>query len=154
MKLPVYEFDGYTFRPATAKDLPLARQWNRMDPDHTWELQYPEYWIEQNSQVNSYLLEDAIGTLFFVKSIRHMGNEVEISLQFDRQHGMVSKGRVTRGMEVGFAWLKKALPMNGFTALYFVSKTEELISFTEKRLGFKRDGIRMIYRLEEVRDGG
>lgn len=153
MNLPVYEFDGYTFRPATEEDLPLAQQWNMMDADHKWEMHYPEYWIEQNSQVNSYLLEDAIGTLFFVKSIRHMGHEVEISLQFDRQCGMVSKARAMKGMEVGFAWLKKALPMNGFTALYFVSKTEDLIAFTEKRLGFVRDGIRMIYRLEEVSDG-
>jgi hypothetical protein len=152
--LPVYEFEGYTFRPATPNDLPLAQQWNRMDPDHKWELQYPDYWIEQNIQVNSYVLEDSIGVLFFVKSIRHMGHEVEISLQFDRQGGMVSKARATIGMAVGFAWLKKALPMNGFKALYFVSKADDLILFTEKRLGFVRDGIRMIYKLEEESDGG
>jgi hypothetical protein len=148
--LPVYKFDGYTFRPATPDDQHLARLWNSMDPDHKWELQYPEYWIEQNSQVNSYVLEDAIGILFFVKSIQHMGREIEISLQFDRECGMVSKTRVMSGMEVGFAWLKKALPMNGFKALYFVSKNKDLILFTEKRLGFVKDGIREIYTLQDT----
>jgi hypothetical protein len=146
----VYQFDGYTFRPVTPDDKPLARLWNSMDPEHTWEMQYPDYWIEQNSQVNSYALEDAIGILFFVRSVRHMGNEIEITLQFDRQCGSVSKTRVMKGMEVGFAWLKEALPMNGFKALYFVSHNQELILFTEKRLGFVKDGMREIYRLKET----
>lgn len=148
--LPVYQFDSYKFRPATADDKPLARLWNTMDPDHTWELQYHDYWIEQNNQVNSYVLEDSTGILFFVRSIRHMGNEIEITLQFDRKCGMVSKARVMKGMEVGFAWLKKALPMNGFKALYFVSKNEDLILFTEKRLGFVKEGMREIYRLKNT----
>lgn len=146
--LPVYKFDGYTFRPTTSDDQPMARIWNSMDPDHTWEMQYPDYWVEQNGQVNSYVLEDAIGVLFFVRSILHMGNEIEITLQFDRHCGSVSKARVMKGMEVGFAWLKEALPMNGFKALYFVSKNNDLILFTEKRLGFVKDGIREIYRLK------
>jgi hypothetical protein len=146
--LPVYQFDGYTFRPATLEDKPLARQWNMMDSDHKWELQYPDYWIEQNNQVNNYVLEDAISILFFVRSVRHLGNEIEVTLQFDRECGMVSKARVMKGMEVGFAWLKEALPMNGFTALYFVSKNQDLILFTEKRLGFVKDGMREIYRLK------
>lgn len=149
-ELPVYQFDGYTFRPATLADRPLARSWNMMDPEHKWEMQYPDYWIEQNSQVNCYVLEDGIGILFFVRSIRHLGNEIEITLQFDRECGMVSKGRVMKGMEVGFAWLKKALPMNGFTALYYVSKNEDLVLFTEKRLGFVKEGMREIYRLDDT----
>lgn len=148
--LPVYKFDGYTFRPATPDDNPTAQLWNRMDPDHTWEMQYPNYWIEQNNLVNSYVLEDAVGILFFVKSIRHTDNEIEITLQFDR-FGGVSKMRVMMGMEAGFAWLKKALPMNGFKSLYFVSKNEDLILFTEKRLGFVKDGMREIYRLNETK---
>jgi len=147
--LPVYRFDGYTFRPATSDDNPTARLWNGMDPDHKWEMQYPDYWIEQNDQVNSYVFEDGIGILFFVKSIRHLGSEIEITLQFDREWGTVSKARVMKGMEAGFAWLKEALPMNGFRALYFVSKNESLVLFAEKRLGFVKDGIRELYRLDE-----
>lgn len=145
---PAYQFDGYTFRPATPDDKPLARLWNMMDPDHKWEMQYPDYWIEQNNQVNSYVLEDSVGILFFVKSIRHMGNEIEITLQFDRECGIVSKARVVRALAVGFEWLKEALPMNGFKSLYFMSKNEDLILFTEKRLGFVKDGVRQIYTLK------
>jgi hypothetical protein len=144
----VYKFDGYTFRPATPDDKPLARLWNMMDPDHKWEMQYPDYWIDQNNVVNSYVLQDAIGILFFVKSIRHTSDEIEISLQFDRECGIVSKARVVRGLDAGFAWLKKALPMNGFTTLYFMSKNEDLIGFTEKRMGFVKDGERQIYTLK------
>lgn len=146
-ELPVYKFSTYTFRPATAKDRPLARLWNRMDPDHTWELQYPEFWIEQTHQANSYVLEDATGVLFFVKSIRHIGNEVEITLQFDRECGMASKARVIKGMDAGFEWLKEALPMNGFDSLFFISNNKKLILFTQKRMGFLKDGIRQIYKL-------
>lgn len=145
--LPVYEFDGCTFRPATLDDQPLAQLWNGADPDHSWEMQFPDYWIEQNGVVNSYVLEDAIGILFFVKSIRKASNEIEITLQFERS-GRVSKARVMKGMDVGFAWLKKALPMNGFKSLYFLSKDEHLILFTEKRLGFVRDAERQIYSLK------
>jgi hypothetical protein len=146
--LPVYKFDGYTFRPATPDDNPLATSWNGMDPDHGWELQYPHFWIEQNDWVNSYVLEDAIGILFFVKSIRHMSHEIEITLQFDRTCGMVSKARVVRGLAAGFAWLREALPMNGFEALYFTSKNEQLVLFAQKRLGFFEDGSRQVYRME------
>jgi hypothetical protein len=126
-----------------------------MDSEHTWEAQYPDYWIEQNNQVNSYVLEDAIGVVFFVKSIRHMGGEIEISLQFDRMRGMVSKTRVMGAMAAGFSWLKKALPMNGFSTVYFVSKNQDLIVFAEKGLGFVKDGIRHVHKFvtEEVTDG-
>ncbi len=153
--LPVYKFEDYTFRPTLPLDRALARRWNGMDPDHIWEMQYPDYWIEQNPQVNNYVLKDANGILFFVRSIRHMGDEIEITLQFDRNHHAVSKKRAMNGMEVGLAWLKKALPMNGFKAVYFVSKNQDLIRFAEKRLGFVKEGIRYIHRFvpEEITDG-
>jgi hypothetical protein len=150
VNLPIYAFDGYTFRPATTEDQPLARLWNLMDLDHTWERQFLDYWIQQNDRVNSYVLEDAIGIVFFVKAIRHGSHEVEIALQFDRSYRMVSKARAMRGMEAGFAWLKKALPRNGFKSLYFRSRSVELIGFTEKRLGFVKDGTREIYSLKEA----
>jgi hypothetical protein len=147
--MPVYQFDGYTFRPATPDDRTLARLWNMMDPEHKWELQFPDYWIDQNNRVNSYVLEDSIGILFFVKSIRQADNEIEIAIQFDRECGTVSKARVMRGMAAGFAWLKDALPMNGFKSLYFQSKNEDLILFTQKRLGFVKDGKRYVHTLKE-----
>lgn len=147
--LPVYEFDGYTFRPAIEEDLPLAQNWNLADPDHAWEAENPKYWIEQGPHINSYLLEDRRGVVFFVKSIRHKEDELEITLQFDRERSMVSKIRVMSGMRAGFSWLRKSLPMNGFKSLYFVSKNEDLIIFATKRLGFVKEGMRGICTLED-----
>jgi hypothetical protein len=151
--LPTYRFDGYTFRPATPADLPLARRWNAADPEHAWEMQYPEFWIEQNAQANSYVLEDQWGIVFFVKSIRHMVAEVEITLQFDRQRRAVSEQRAALGLIAGIAWLKKALPMNGFRAVYFISKNQKLIAFAENRLGFIEDGARYVCALETKEEG-
>jgi hypothetical protein len=148
--LPVYRFKGYTFRPATLDDQLLSQLWNWKDPDHAWETQYPDYWIEQNGHVNSYVLEDGLGILFFVRSMRHVDNELEITLQFDREYESVSKARAMRGLDAGFTWLKEALPMNGFKSLFFVSKNEKLILFAEKRLRFSKCGAREIYRLKEA----
>lgn len=145
--MPTYQFDGYTFRPARESDLALARAWNAADRDHKWEAQYPAYWIEQNEMINSYVLDDARGTIFFMKSIRHLRGEIEITLQFDRRYSRVSVMRLVRAMIRGFEWLKKALPMNGYTAVYFVSKSKTLGLFAENILGFAHDGQRYIYRL-------
>jgi hypothetical protein len=146
--LPSYKFEGYTFRPATEEDLPLARRWNAEDGDHNWEAQFPNYWIEQNSMINSYLLEDARSILFFVKSIRHAAGEIEITLQFDCSYRMVSRSRSIHGMVAGFRWLKKALPLNGFRAVYFVSKSGALGQFAVNVLGFVHDGQRYLYSFE------
>jgi hypothetical protein len=142
---PSYRFDGFLFRPAVPEDLPLARAWNREDADHDWEEQQPLYWIEQNERVNSYVLEDRMGIVFFVKSIRQHIDQIEISLQFDRSRMTVSRHRAMRGMMTGMEWLKKALPLNGFRAVYFLSKNPELIAFAENALGFVRDGQRYVH---------
>ena len=143
--LPAYQFEGYLFRPAVWGDLALAQSWNHIDPEHTWEGGLPLYWIEQTAEVNSYVLEDRTGVVFFVKSIRSAGDEIQINLQFDRSHATVSKMRTMQGMVAGMRWLQKALPLNGFRAVYFVSKNPELMAFAEKGLGFARDGERYVF---------
>jgi hypothetical protein len=140
--LPSYRFDRYLFRPAEEKDLALAQAWNRSDPDHVWEAQYPTYWIGQSQQANSYVLEDEEGIVFFVKSIRMPDHAIEITLQFDRSGWSVSRQRSMQGMLDGFEWLKKALVVNGFRAVYFVTKNPQLGAFAVKRLGFSRNGDR------------
>jgi hypothetical protein len=154
MSPPTYKFDGYTFRPAVWADLTLARAWNAADPDHSWELEYPYFWIEQTERVASYVLEDAVGVVFFLKALRHPGRAAEITLQFDRDWDMVSARRVVKGLCTGFEWLKKALPMNGFRAVYFLSKNQQLIAFAVKVLGFVADGERYTYDLGGNDDGG
>lgn len=153
--LPTYQFDGYTFRAATYLDLALARTWNEADPEHGWEMQYPQYWIEQSRQVNSYVLEDGEGIVFFVKSIRQPHNEIEITMQFDRSMKTVMLSRVVFGLMTGFAWLKKALPANRYDAVYFVSENPELIAFAQNNLGFVANKNRYVFdlRSSEVRDG-
>jgi len=152
--LPTYKFGGYTFRPAVVADIPLARAWNAVDPDHIWERQFPQYWIQQGDRMNSYAFEDARGVLFFMKTIRDFsGKEVEINIQFDRERKQVSVLRLMIGMAAGFEWLKKSLPMNGFEAVYFVSRNRSLCEFAEKRLGFVRDGGREIYIFGGEYDG-
>lgn len=145
-KLPVYQFEGYIFRPATRADLPLAQQWNRNDPEHGWEAEYPEYWIEQSDHMNSYVIEDGLGVVFFVKSIRQAEDEIEITVQFDRMRETVSKTRVMAGMNAGFRWLKEALPMNGFKSLYFSSDNERLIFYAQKRFRFMQEGRKLVHR--------
>lgn len=145
--LPTYRFDGYLYRPAVLEDLRLAQAWNRADDEHAWEADYPLYWIEQNNRVNSYVLEDVMGIVFFVKSIRQPDDQIEITLQFDRSGRRVSRRRAMEGMRVGFEWLKEALPANGFKAVYFVSKNPQLGAFAVKSLGFSQDEDRYTYGL-------
>ena len=146
---PTYKFDGYVFRPAAEGDVELARRWNAADPEHQWEARFPDYWVEQNGVVNSYVLEDTKGILFFMKSIRCSGGkEIEINIQFDRARSQVSALRLMVGLSIGFDWLKKALPMNGFEAVYFVSRNRNLCTFAEQRLGFAKDGGREIFRFD------
>jgi len=152
--LPTYRFGQYIFRPATVGDIPLARAWNAVDPDHIWERQFPQYWIQQSERAQSYALVDQNGVLFFMKSIRNQaGTEVEINIQFDRLRKQVSVLRLMIGLMAGFDWLKRALPMNGFKLVYFVSRNQNLCAFAEKRLGFVKDGDRMIYLFEGERHG-
>jgi hypothetical protein len=125
----------------------MAQQWNAGDPDHRWEAHYPRYWIEQSDRVNSYAMEDAEGIVFFVKSIRHPKGEIEITVQFDRSHETVSRMRVMTALDAGFAWLKEALPMNGFKSLYFLSENERLIFYAQKRFRFRREGTRLVHSL-------
>jgi hypothetical protein len=153
IELPTYRFDGFVFRPATAADLPRAQRWNAADPEHTWEAQYPAFWIEQSLQANSYVLEDARGVVFFMKSIRAAQGEIEISLQFDRLRREVSQQRAMAGMMAGIEWLKEALPMNGFSAVYFASRNQKLIAFAVKKLGFVQDGTRYVCALKTKEEG-
>lgn len=147
-EMPAYQFGVYTFRPAREEDVMLARTWNAQDKDHAWERHYPDYWIEQSATISSYLLADQWGTVFFMKSIRHGREEVEITLQFDRSYRNVSALRAMRGLIAGFEWLKKALPMNGYRAVWFVTKNKTLALFAQTVLGFEHEGQRYIYRMK------
>jgi hypothetical protein len=135
--LPRYTFDGYTLRPAGEEDRELAQKWNAADADHAWEMTQPDYWVEQRLGINSYVLEDGTGTIFFFKMIQPRGDKfIEVSMQFNRADDAEPTTRTLRGMIVGFMWLLKILPVNGVEAVYFSSRNVALIDFFEKRFGF------------------
>lgn len=136
--MPSFQFGEYNLRPAVERDLPLAQAWNSADPDHGWELGQERYWIENTKTVNSFVLEDAQGPVFFFRAIRLAGADwIEISLQFDRQAQPAPLWRMMNGMTAGLRWLEKMLPANGVNAIYFSSKSERLIRFAIARLGFE-----------------
>lgn len=70
MELPTYHFDTYTLRPATMLDALLAMEWTAADPFHAWEAAQPDYWIEQKFGINTYVVEDVYGPVFFFKMVR------------------------------------------------------------------------------------
>lgn len=152
--MPSFEFDGYTLRPATEEDLPLARAWNAGDPDHVWEAGQERYWIEQRAGVESYLLEDALGPVFFFKILtiaetlmggvssnavncgaRTNAKAVEVSIQFAPDGG-AGQLRTMTALSRGFAWLEKRLSAVGVKAVYFNSKNLLMIRFALIKLGF------------------
>src|ERR1017187_9315607 len=138
----VHEFDGYTLRAATEADLPLAREWNAADPDHAWEGGQERYWIEQKAGVESYVLEDALGPVFFFKQILIDGPsfehfEVEVSIQFaPLLQGEQWQLRTMTALSKGFAWLEERLSGAGVKAVYFNSKNLRMIRFALIKLGF------------------
>lgn len=139
-RLPTYQFDGCTLRPATLDDFALATAWCAADPDHTWEAQYKYYWVEQKMGANCYVFEDGVGPVFFLKIIRAEDCKVELNLQFDRS--FYARLRMAEGLKVCFAWLEKHLGQIGFKAVYFLSANPNLTRFCEAQLGFVKTGDR------------
>jgi hypothetical protein len=149
--LPTYRFNGYTLRPATPEDLPLATAWCVADPDHTWEAQHKFYWIEQKQGGNSYVVEDELGVVFFIKYIRD-GVKLELNIQFDR--GLHMRLRSAAGMKATQAWMDKNLAEVGFKALYFQSASENLTRFCVTQLGYRKNGAIWEKTLQPARDEG
>jgi hypothetical protein len=149
--MPSFQFDGYTLRPAVGDvDRALAAAWMAADRWHAG-LFAPEFWLEQSALVNSFVLEDAQGPIFFFRTClacRSGGGDgpgfggfsiykgVEVFIQF----APMSRGtfilRTATALERGFAWLKKRLGGLGYDAVYFTSRNPQLIEFAERRLEF------------------
>lgn len=123
-------------------DLPLAAAWTDADPEHS-KTTLPQFWIEQDTRINSFVLEDEQGPVFFFRMVRHKhGVEIEIHIQFAPEN-IVSRQRTMDALTIGFEWLAKRLVSLGFKILYFHSRSQRLIYFCQKRLGFKWDGRRL-----------
>ena len=145
--LCTFVFSGFTLRPATPGDRPLATSWTEADLEHS-RTTHPDFWLEQSNNVESYLLSDQIGPVFFFKMQRHSRQQVELHIQFPPESERITgellrKRRVMRGLMLGLQWIEKALSSRGICELLFKSHNENLISFCVKHMGFDREGARL-----------
>lgn len=143
MKMPSFQFDKYTLRPAAGEiDLALATAWMAADRWHRGQFA-PGFWLEQAATVNSFVLEDKDGPIFFFQT-REAGTCLEIFIQFDSfdvfAGGAPVRFRTILALTKGLEWLKKNLGGAGWDSVYFTSKNPQLIEFCERRLGFVVDG--------------
>lgn len=67
---PLFQFQGFQLFRAGIEDLWLADLWTEMDPHHR-DTTKGEFWITNRPGVESYLLRDPQGFLFFARLERH-----------------------------------------------------------------------------------
>ncbi len=151
MSLESYEIAEFTLKPAQMLDLPVARMWTARDPDHR-DRTLAEFWIEQGTQTNSFLLWDGVQPVFFFRIDMRPERQVEIHIQFSGTDAL-RESRTRRGLMEGCRWLEKMLSESGFEGYYFHSRNAQLIFFCQRRLGFEWDG-RKLYRDLRRKDDG
>jgi hypothetical protein len=138
-------FDQYILRPAGdgERDWQLARKWVAADPDHRG--QDPIFWLEQGDGIDSWLLLDDKGPLYFAKLVLFPSRRgVELHIQFPPTGTRLMRRRVSLGLVKGLAWLEKTLRQVGIEAIVFQSQNRSLIQFSVARLGFEREGDRLL----------
>ena len=145
--LASFTFRGYTLRPARWDDLSLAEYWVKEDPFHKGTTK-AKFWCEQKIGIESYILSDKFGPVFFFKMQRAQGGDAEIHVQFPPEMKNPTarsdqRCRVMNGLIFGFEWLERVLSLRQVNALFFDSKNPSLIRFSKRRLGFVEDGQRL-----------
>lgn len=126
-----YTFFGYTLRPATAKDLELARAWTAADPAHHGVIA-PEFWIEQGIGIDSFVLTDAGGPIFFFR----MQRAVRLFVQFAPIKNKVDEARARDGIFRGVNFLVGALAKVQICEMLFDSTSKLLRLYVVGRLRF------------------
>lgn len=168
-EFPEFRFQGFLLRPAIDDDLLLAAEWTCADPDHMGKVQ-PDFWIKNSTSINSFVLEDSIGAIFFFRIDQQRelkypatglprgaeapGDDImsrssipdtvmvcEVHIQFPPHDQRGMRLRTMQGMAIGFDWLKNILGQNGYEAVYFTSKNQRLIDFATQRLGFFTESV-------------
>lgn len=140
MQMPSFKFDKYTLRPACMGDLPLAAAWIEADKWHRGQF-VPEFWLEQSAEVNSFVLEDVRGPIFFFQTRLMSATKVDLFIQFPpKLPGLPLMPRTALALMAGFEWLQKKLGALGYDSVYFTSKNPQLIEFCQRLLGFVVEG--------------
>lgn len=150
----IFEFAGYTLRPAgaIATDHILARQWTAADPWHKDTVD-PALWTSQGDGIDAYVLFDKEGPVFFWVGILNPSFEtLEMHMQFapkpeNREEALRQGKRVKAGLVIGLNWLEAMLRKSGVKEIYFDSDSEMLARFAKKTLNFIQTGRRLRKRL-------
>jgi hypothetical protein len=150
-----FTFDYFVLRPALRSDLETADAWNYADSAH--RNGDPAFWLEQGPNVESYVLEDTFGPVFFFKMERRNASEIELHVQFPPMGETVLaqamlRHRVMKGLIHGFKWLEKVLSFRKMTRLIFTSTNPYLIKFCERRLGFVCEGNHLTKELRPMQE--
>lgn len=113
---PLFQFQGFELYQAQPEDIWLARLWTNMDPWHHLTTR-PEFWLESGMGVESYVLRDRQGWLYFARLERHNFKTppaiavpavpmnaagelaaVELHLQFGHANGSAYRATRDRGL--------------------------------------------------------
>lgn len=131
--MKTYTFSQYTLRPAAEEDILCATAFLSEDPFH--EDMAPEFFITQGPGIESYLLEDIEGPVFFFRMTR----VVRVDIQFapESLHPNMRE-RIRGGLTAGFKWLMASLANSPNYQVIFESKNPELIASCIRRFRFRR----------------
>jgi hypothetical protein len=167
--LNTLQFKGFTLRPAAEQDRALAEQWTAWDAEHAGAIK-PEFWLEQRMGVDSVLVLDGKGPVFFFKvclleertrcrsalPMQLIGlsaqtiEEVmpkrrrivaQVFIQFMPCATEEDRERTRTALKQGTAWLEPVLEQGGAEEIFFDTRNEKLIAFCVKRLGFEVAGV-------------
>jgi hypothetical protein len=136
----------FTLRPALLHYKTLAAEWTALDPDHAGRVP-ADFWLTQDHGVDSYLLQDDKGPLFFFRvdsTSTSRGLVAALHIQFRPSEGPEDDERTRNGIYQGLTWLEPMLRAAGVRAVSFDSTNEPLVRYSVKRLGFEQRGSRLI----------
>ena len=168
---PLFQFQGFEMYAARREDLWLAMLWTGMDEHHRDKID-PLFWVEASAGVETYLMADRSGFVFFFRlnrCVMCVGDEsvphqmVRVHIQFApvkptdppacvplttearRKAAMpVDRVRTMRALVLGCEWMQRAMEPLGISALCFESESPTLIRFCQKHMGFRREGMWLI----------
>ena len=142
---------GFTLEPAGEKHRSLAEQWTAWDTEHAGKIE-PEFWLEQRMGVDSVLVLDGKGPVFFFKTCLWKFDldylKAEIFVQFMPCAVEEDRERVRTALIAGTEWFEEILKKQHAVEMFFDTRNEDLIRFCVKRLGFSVAGI--IYQKRPV----
>jgi hypothetical protein len=134
--------EDYELRLATAADLDRARAWTNADEHHRGIIS-PEFWIEQGNGIESYVLTQRGGEMFFFRVERVARVLIQFAPQEERQ-----QERMRKALTAGMAFLDMALGARGYGELVFDSTSRLLRLFAVARLRFAQRPETLSRRLQ------